>query len=473
MEPKTGASFYIYPWYAAIVRSDIDLCDVGHKTGKGDYLTMTSPSAMLVSVGGSPRPIIYSLNRQQPPFIIYFASCESRRLVREEIEPALEFRPQDHQIIVTPDGQDLVASVAQLLEEVPELLRQWEISFDQLRADYTGGTKTMSAAVVLALSGHGSRFSYVGGVERDKAGLGVVLDGREQMLYVQNPWDVLAVESLREIELLFNRCRFASVVERAQEAARATEEKRPLFEALVHAGHAYGLWDGFYYQKALNMMKRAESAFRPLAACSARAKLREFHEALRRDMERLEQLCALSDSLLKSTAPRRDGLDQAADGRELVLDLLANAVRRAEIEHKYDDAVARLYSVIEKIAKLRLKTAWNLDNSAIDPASIPAEAQAVLEGVSKDEQGRMALPLRKSYELLVRLDDAVGRRYEGCAEQLGKILTIRNMSLLAHGWQPISEDTYRKMLNLALTFCDVDHSELPSFPVMNWGREGL
>lgn len=434
---------------------------------------MTSLSAMLVSVGGSPQPVIYSLNQQQPQYVIFFASRESRPMVRQVIEPALEYRPLDLHIVVTPDGQDLVVSVAALLNEVPGLLLQWEVAFADLRADYTGGTKTMSAAVVLALTGHGSRFSYVGGVERDKAGLGVVIDGREQMLYVQNPWDVLAVESLRDIELLFNRCRFASVVERAARAAQATEEKRPLFEALGHVGEAYGLWDGFSYPKALSWMKRAESAFRSLAACSGRAQVRDFHAVLQRDKTLLEGLCVQGDALLKSTKPHRSTSEGAEDGRALLLDLLANAVRRAEVEHKYDDAVARLYSAIEKTAKLRLRTAWHLDNSAIEPGSLPAEVQKLIEGMDRDENGRVALPLRKSFELLALLGDDMGRRYEACSDELGKLLTIRNMSLLAHGWQPVSEATYRKMLALALSFCTVEPDNLPAFPVMNWGREGL
>lgn len=441
---------------------------------------------MLVSVGGSPQPLIYSLNRQHPDYVIYFTSRQTRVLVREAIEPALEFRPCDHDLIVTPDGEDLLVSVAKLLKDVPELLEQWQLNFEDLSADYTGGTKTMAAAVVLALTSHGCLFSYVGGVERDKAGTGVVMDGREKMLYLKNPWDVLAVEKLREIELLFNRCRFQSAIDVAHKATLVTEENRLLFSALEHAGEGYALWDGFYYDKAFNIMKRAESALASLSACGGRPALRNFYEQVSAGRASLERLCLEANRLIKANPARRKGgiteEHKAVDGRLLILDLLANAVRRAECEHKYDDAVARLYSAVEKIAKLRLKVAWDIDNSDVDADRVPEEAcpfdletcRVVREDPGGQKtQGPIVLPLRKSYELLAALGDEVGRRFVAQVKELDKVLPARNLSPLAHGWEPVSREIYEKMLNLALAFCGAKLEDLPAFPLMDWGREGI
>jgi CRISPR-associated protein (TIGR02710 family) len=424
-------------------------------------------------VGGSPRPLIHSLNCQRPEYVIYFTSRQTRFQVREAIEPALEFRPRDHDLIVTPDAEDLPVSVARLLRAVPELLEQWGLSFADLRADYTGGTKTMAAAVVLALTGHGCLFSYVGGVERDKAGTGVVLDGHERMLYLKNPWDVLAVERLRDIELLFNRCRFQSAAETARAAARVTEEKRPLFTALEHAAEAYGLWDGFHYKKALKAMQQAGGRLTSLAACSDHSALCAFAENVQAGVTRLDGLCREANQLIKANPARHGDGDEPADGRALVLDLLANAVRRAECEHKYDDAVARLYSVVEKIAKLRLQTAWGIDNSAVDANKVPEGVCPFDLAACRDAGGRIVLPLHKSFELLTALGDEVGRRFTAQAHELDKVLPARNLSPLAHGWQPVTCDLYERLLALALTFCAARPDDLPPFPRMDWGREGI
>jgi len=58
--------------------------------------------------------------------------------------------------------------------------------------DYTLGTKSMSAAIAVATMEQAHRYSDVGGVERDKRGVGVVLGGRKRMHYIQNRWREVA-----------------------------------------------------------------------------------------------------------------------------------------------------------------------------------------------------------------------------------------------------------------------------------------
>jgi hypothetical protein len=43
---------------------------------------------------------------------------------------------------------------------LPELLRKWRIDPHEVIVDYTGGTKTMSAALVLAATQRFHQFSY-------------------------------------------------------------------------------------------------------------------------------------------------------------------------------------------------------------------------------------------------------------------------------------------------------------------------
>jgi hypothetical protein len=53
----------------------------------------------------------------------------------------------------------------------------------------------MSVALALAAVAHGFCFSYVGGgKERTKNGVGIVINGQEQVYSCINPWDFLAVE---------------------------------------------------------------------------------------------------------------------------------------------------------------------------------------------------------------------------------------------------------------------------------------
>lgn len=429
---------------------------------------MDSKKVLLVSVGGSPVPVVYAINRHRPEYVIFFASRESREKAVSEVLPKVDYRPRDHQFIVTPNEQDLEASARSLLQELPRTLDVWRLGFDDLGADYTGGTKTMSAAVVLVLSRRVGSFSYVGGVERDKAGLGVVIDGREQMLYCRNPWDTMAVDTLREMALLFNRCRFQSVRDMAREAARRAEARRPFFEAMAFVAEGFYCWDAFDYRKGMGLLKRGESMLRDLTAMLGDSPANRFQanvaESLSVLAKVLEELVALS-SRLKGGGELAPG----PDGRMLLADLVANAVRRADVEHRYEDAVARLYSAIEKMAKVRLLVAHGIDNSRVSPESIPDPAmrdELVRQCADEGAGGGLKLPLFRSFELLRMMDDPLGDAFRRREEELKKILDIRNRSLVAHGFEPVRRDTYEKMLAVALDFLGIDKDSLPRFPVM-------
>lgn len=429
-------------------------------------MTATKPQLLLVSVGGSAQPIIHSLNQQKPEYIVYFVSPESRVKVRAEIEPQLTFSPRDHQLIRTPDEDDLQLSVKALLTSLPELLHDWNLDESVVRGDYTGGTKTMSSAVVLVLSLKKCSYSYVGGVQRDKAGLGVVMNGHEKMLYQKNPWDILAVNTLRDVRRLFNQCRFRMVQEIAAREKQAVSTTKPFFSGLETIADGYYHWDSFQYQKAAALLKQGVGIIAPFIYGSGSEGLKRFLTQIEQSQQRLERI--LKDSLLfKANLSKADqkALQSGAEGHDLIVDLLANARRRAELEFKYDDAVARLYSVIEKIGKLRLQTIYGIDNSNVDCEKLPDRMDTeALFSDTRNAEGKIQLPLTKTYLLLERLNDPLGERFRRCRADLDKVLDIRNSSLLAHGFAPVAEKTYSKLKEIALHFADYQAESLPGFP---------
>lgn len=428
--------------------------------------------ALLVSVGGSPVPLIYSINAQKPEYLFLFVSRSSAVSAREQVIPALECRPSIYEFVMTPDEQDLEQSVAVLLAEVPKKLEMWGLTFDMLSADYTGGTKTMSAAVVLALSRHIDSFSYVGGTERDKAGLGVVIDGREQMLHLKNPWNELAIQSLNDIQILFNSCLYKSAAGLAEVAREKSPARRQLFEAIRVAATAYNQWDSFQYDKAFADLKRCESLLRQLAAEAAKQPVKQLFQDVCVSVPLLEKICNEQNTLVKSSPKTHS--NGSADGMAIICDLVANAIRRGDIEHKYDDAVARLYSAIEKMAKMKLKVVYEIDNSDLKAVQIPESLrQELLAECTNEREDKIQIPLHKSYQLLHALGDPLGAAYIAASGDLGKILTIRNKSLLAHGYEPVKQETYSKMLIIALDFMGIEKSALPAFPRMGWGCGGL
>lgn len=124
---------------------------------------------LLVSVGGTAEPIIHSINQVQPDKLIAFCSVESRDSFINSVLPAT-FKPEiDRETILAPDIQDLVSCVKALHVGVPEKLKLFRAGYEDLIVDYTGGTKTMSVAMAMALCDKVGTFVYIGGKNATRA----------------------------------------------------------------------------------------------------------------------------------------------------------------------------------------------------------------------------------------------------------------------------------------------------------------
>src|SRR4030042_3508628 len=148
---------------------------------------------MIVSVGGTPAPIIFSLNKAKPEYICFFVSKETKRMIDGEILPGLDYKPRHHDWIVTPNGEQLSDCYSSINKKLPDLIEKWEIGPEDICVDYTGGTKTMSVGLALATIDKSCCYSYVGGDERSKGGVGVVINGKERMRLLENPRGGIAI----------------------------------------------------------------------------------------------------------------------------------------------------------------------------------------------------------------------------------------------------------------------------------------
>jgi CRISPR-associated protein (TIGR02710 family) len=125
----------------------------------------------------------------------------------------------------------------------------------------------------------------------------------------------------------------------------------------------------------------------------------------------------------------------------VVEDLLLNAERRSQ-RGRYDDGVGRLYRALELLAQVRLKLAYGLKTENIDRSKLP---EAAAHRYAKVE-GKLQMPLHRSYELLTELgNDPLGDLYESHEKDLTSILKIRNKSLFAHGFTPISASQFTEV----------------------------
>ena len=408
--------------------------------------------AMLVSLGGSPDPVLYTLNQKQPTYILFFVSAESAGQIREVIQ-GLTFPWQDIDRIVSPSAEILGDCYRALREHLPNKLAQWGVAPEELLVDYTGGTKSMSAALVLATIERAYRYSYMGGVERDRGGVGVVLGGRERMHYIQNPWKEVAQEERKRISLLFTTARYEAAQHEVLRTLKHVEDsEREFWQAMAVLVEGYGDWDNFNPRGARNKLGRAFSFLKPYVR-GARGQQPGVAQLVLDVEAHLEFLHRLT----------------SADGRDgaYILDLIANADRRAGVEGKYEDGVARLYSCLERGARFRLARQYGISTEDVGAEQIPEGLRAEFEQKYRDaREGKVRLPLFASYRLLDTLGDELGQRFMARQEDILKLLSLRNLSPLGHGENPVGREGYARFRALLVELLGIEESDLPRFATL-------
>jgi len=401
----------------------------------------TSPSsAALISVGGSPEPVLLVLRQHRPAHVWYFCSAASRANA-DAIQARLDWHPQAR-FIEVERFEELGPCYRELRRKIPELLSETRVQHGEVLVDYTGGTKTMSAALVLAATELFDRFSYVGGAQREKGGLGVTVDGKERVLYQGNPWSQLAIREIERARDLWAGHQFEGVARVLREVAPRVSH-RLRFEAIADLAEAMAARHRLDFRTAFTVLSRLVGRLPALfdgrdnfGLIRFAREVREICEACSKDIASVTFLCELLDNALRT----------AAQGR-------------------FEDAAARLYRVMEMQGQLWLSemTDGSFTNGrckAADMAKLPATLTS-LDFCRPDERGEIKLSLEQIFLALaalgherakaVTLDLALERksRWRAATEK-------RNTSILAHGVLPIGREGFEQMKTLTLDFFQFD-----------------
>jgi CRISPR-associated protein (TIGR02710 family) len=323
--------------------------------------------------------------------------------------------------------------VEKIYEQVCILLK--EISrkdSTQIVCDYTSGTKAMSAALVTAAIQHKvDTLIYITG-ERDEYGR--VIKGTERMFSL-TPNKLYAEEFFQMSVGFFNNYRFEECCNLLEEAKGFFSQGDFLEKTLLlqRLSKVYSLWDKFALSKAFEELKNIESTH-----------LGRF--GIKRRVEDNKKILHKESSQKFS--------------QERMVDLLLNAKRRGE-EQKFDDAVARLYRLLEFVAQYHLKDYYKKkdgepDTEDLDVDKLPLEIRSEYEAEKRD--GKVRLALEKSFQLLKDLGCDVGNLIN--ERVFKKLMSARNNSILAHGFSPIKRHTYEEMYE----FCEkILRSLIPQF----------
>ncbi|MEW6750621.1 MAG: TIGR02710 family CRISPR-associated CARF protein [Candidatus Latescibacterota bacterium] len=384
---------------------------------------------LICTVGGSHQPIVTAIRDLQPDFVSFVCSGKDPGTGRPGSDTqiagtgsVIKVQPTDEraslpniptqvglpaeafEIVLVPTD-DLDGAVAAIRTALAGLRQRFPGA--RLVADYTGGTKTMTAALIIEA------------LEHDDVELHLVTGNRANLVKVQDGTEACAPAIADAVRLgramtpyLAAWSRFAYDEAAAGLARLALPRNSALRARLARArdlSQAFAAWDRFEHGEALRLLD-------PYAPVVSRE--------LGRHLGVLRPLTGKSE--------QREPL--------ALFDLWHNAQRRAA-QGRYDDAVARAYRLLEWTAQWLLRRHCGLDTGDLPAGGLPPDLD-----LTPGRDGKIQAGLYSAWRLVEKLcTESAGQRF--AAAQLPALLghvQTRNLSILAHGFTPIGQQAWAR-----------------------------
>ncbi len=401
---------------------------------------------LILSVGGSPEPVINAVKIAQADHIYFLCSsgpkgsaatvdgpgnpcadlrkstcpaCGTEHYIGEPTGKSIAARTgldRTRYTVVTVEDPDDLNECHEALMVLAKRVEEEHGHDCRVVANYTGGTKTMSVAMAFV------------GLLTERWDLSVNTGPRIDLIKVTagdvpvsvHKWQILGEARLDEVRRSIRDFDYASAMRTLTELL-AHPFPKPFRDRLLAARQlcqAFDLWDKFDHAGALDLLAP--------------------HGA------RFNAYLPTLKGILGKTKKR--------SGYEAVGDLLNNAERRAHRGY-YDDAVARLYRATELLAQIRMERQHGYRSESLTLQDLPENLRAVYTSRVRND-GRVILGLRDDYELLSRRDDPVGALFMNHESRLLDALKRRNESIGAHGLKPLAEQDYRYVHAVLAEFLD-------------------
>lgn len=381
---------------------------------------------LLCTVGGSHQPIVSAINQMRPDYVVFIctdkdpasgqpgsrmqiegkghcikASNQADKPTLANIPTQTNLAAESYEIVLTL-SDDLDRIYLDCSHAIDALIKRFPSA--KIAADYTGGTKSMSAGLVMAA------------VERLDIDLQLVTGSRTDLVKVQDGSqfaDRADCERIRYRRLsepyrrAWNRYAYSEAMAGLNDF-KPPKGMRDDYTRFRELSRAFAEWDNFNHAQALTILQ-------PYAPNLPEAMKTYIGMAMR-----------LND--------QNRGKREAAR----LFDLYRNAERRAA-QGRYDDAIARVYRLIEWTAQWLLESHCGILTSDIKPEQLPESMTA-----RSNRDGKIQVGLFDAWQLIKHKTQGPASRF--IQEQENTLLNhtkIRNASILAHGFTPIRIDEWQ------------------------------
>jgi CRISPR-associated protein (TIGR02710 family) len=401
---------------------------------------------LILTTGGSDKPLVKSIIQSKPGYIIFICSqdregppnevgsfrmvdgegypCKDKDGERVSIVRQLDIGAEYYEKVYISDPDNIGLCYQAALEAIEKARKINQGG--RIRADYTGGTKTMSSGLAMAAIDQDDIEIYVvSGLRRD---LVRVSSGTEMLR--QAEWTpILWTRKRRVLADLFKTRDYKACIETINDVAGnlpGNSKLHKVLNASLSICQGFHAWEEFRHREALNFLE-------------------PFGKILSAELAFLRFIIKSYESYEKQVMAARGEGQGCTMGVKpnlgLVYDILRNAERRLQ-KHEYDDAVGRTYRALELIAQICLLYNYPpINTSDVRIENLPEAIQQKyhdikLNQVSK-ENSYLQLGLFRSYELLHDLNNPAGIIGWERRKEMLALLEIRNNSIFAHGLKPV------------------------------------
>lgn len=379
-------------------------------------------TVLLCTVGGAHQPILQAIKSVDPDYVCFFCTQENKQTGQVGSEAqvvgegnVIKANPQDEKPTLpniptqarlaegsfecrAVPADSLDGAAAKMHATVSGLLAKRPGS--HLVADYTGGTKTMTAALALAA------------LEFEDVELQVVTGARRDLVRVAEGTQVAAVVSVGTLRLrkAVDGWRRFSYYEAAEALERTRTSDVPGAPRLYFAttlSRALAQWDRFNHAGALTLIDTHRAGV----------------------MAQYPDLVPMLELLTKAGRKREPAR---------LFDLWLNAQRRAA-QGRFDDAVARWYRLLEWTAQWQIRLQLGLETKDFPTDRLPGSVPGPADGSETVNLG-----LVNAWRVVAACCRGPCQEFAQAEEsRLRDHAKKRNNSILAHGFSPVSEEDWR------------------------------
>ena len=406
------------------------------------YKTNKVCEGLILTLGTSYEPLVFSISALQPKKILILYSNETQELLDYVVE-FTRIKPSKYSSEKIDSENPLL-----LYRKIKEKYEEWGKPSD-IYVDFTGGTKSMAAGCAMAGAAIGAQLIYIGG--KYLTTLRKPEPGSEKLCYIDNPYIIFGDLESSEAVNLFNSMDYVSAFRIFEDLDKKVPNTKK-YEILKYLSKAYDNWDSFNLDEAYNNIKLCIEVYEKEDRVNF-INIGINFKKLKEQKEVLQKLLVIHN---ENTMVE----DTFKNINYLIFNMYGNALRR-EKQKKYEMATLLLYRVLESISQKRLYN-YGIRTSKPNYEKLEISKEGLLESINilrtKMKLNKLAtldgkVSLFLGYSILAALEDDLikttnkGMEYKSLCKINSKV-EIRNKSIFAHGYEFISKEKYLDFKNL-------------------------